>query len=62
MDGYGFGYKSVDLDPNPKNPNPNPRVYGSLTGHRLAQADRDASLGTSRHEVLGENLSVPGEL
>jgi hypothetical protein len=44
-DGHGFGYKTVDPDLNPKNPNPNPRVYGSHTGHRLARAGRDASLG-----------------
>ncbi|KAJ7502248.1 hypothetical protein B0H11DRAFT_2223724 [Mycena galericulata] len=58
--GYGFWYKTVDLDPNPENQNPNPRVYGLLMGRRLARADCDASLDTSRHGILSKNVNVPG--
>jgi hypothetical protein len=60
--GYGFGYKTIDPDPTPENPNPNPWVYRLLTGRRLASADCDASLGTSRHGILSKNVDVPGEL
>jgi hypothetical protein len=54
--GYGFGYKPVNPDPNPQNPSPNPRVYGLLTGRRLAHAGGDPCLGNSWHEILDENL------
>ncbi|KAJ7889082.1 hypothetical protein B0H14DRAFT_2561930 [Mycena olivaceomarginata] len=60
--GYGFGYKTVDPDPNPENPNPNSRGYGLFTCRRLARADCDASLGTSRHGILSENVDGPASL